>query len=148
MVNNFKARIRKWANLTQQDLANLLRWGGSPNSNPNTLVCSASAGGETIAFMASEAVFVVTNYALKPGTAVSDLEAAGNAIDAVLAVEAQRVGVGRFLIALPEGCPAQPEEKTLRYVERRVPQVSNTKQQILGRLPDEENSPITSTWIN
>src|SRR6266478_1167544 len=72
--NNFKARIRKWANLTQQDLVNLLRWGGSPNSNPNTLVCSASAGGETIAFMASEAVFVVTNYALKPGTAVSDLE--------------------------------------------------------------------------
>ena len=110
-------------------------------------MCSASTGGETIAFMAAEPVFVVTNYALKPGTAVSDLEKAGDSIDAAIVLEAQRVGVGRLLIALPEGCPKMPDEKSFRFVERKVPHVvTPSKQQSLERLPDE---PITTAvWIN
>ncbi len=151
MLNNLKVRLRKWAEIQHEDFYRLLQWVGFPieTDGANTLVCSASRNGEILACMMAEPVFIVTNFAIKSGINNSDTKLCGNAIDSELAVFGKRAGVGRFLIALPEGAPKQPDEKVLRYVERSVPlTVGDVKQQeqrpkLVGL---DHNS--TSAWVN
>jgi hypothetical protein len=128
-MNNFKTRLLKWSELAQQDLYNLLQWAGFPIEidNPHTVVCSASCDGKTVAYVVSEPVYLITNCALNPQSNSENDTKAGEVIDGALAVEAQRVGVGKLLIAIPEGAPKQPGEKCLRYIERKVSQPVNTQ---------------------
>jgi hypothetical protein len=147
MVNNmletFKAKIRKWSDITSEDLLKLLRWGGSPIDNPKALVCAASCNGEMLGYMTAEPMLLIHSYALNPETTPSDLQKAGDAIDRALEVESQRVGACRMLILLPSGAPRQSDEIVLRVIERKIQQPGEKQHgdEISERVP-------MSTWIN
>ena len=144
MLNNLKARIRKWSDIKSEDLLKLLRWGGSPIDNPKALVCAASKDNEIIGYLNAEPMLLIHSYALKPGANPSDVQKAVDEINQALEVESLRVGANRMLIHLPDSVPTQSDEITLRVVVRTIPQTnSDVKQQ----LPDATDTPIT-TWVN
>jgi hypothetical protein len=140
MFNGFKARIRKLAELTHTDFCKMLEW-GTPIvcENPQALICSASTGGETVAFAVAEPCVVFGSLALKPGANADDVSKAGAAIDAAIA---QQTTFGRVLVELPEDVPAPPGMKTLRFVERHLSKLKQHHES----LPELQR-PQTS-WIN
>ena len=149
MFNNFKARLRKWADLGHEDFFRLIQWGASCVQFDNrTLVASASRDGQTVAYLVTEPVFMVHSYAANPQTAPLDLHWAGDAIDSAIEAEAQRVGAHRLLIVLPANAPKQADEIALRVIDRIIPQAAEQHQRVSERLLDDANHPITTAWIN
>ena len=149
MLNNLKACIRKWVDLTHEDFFKLLRWSTSRVEFDNrTLVASCSRDGETIAYLTAEPVYLIGSYAVCPNITPSDALSAGDVIDAALASEAKRVGVGKFLITLPEGAPRQHDEIVLRVIVRTIPQTNGDAKQLSERLPEVNNPTPTAVWIN
>jgi hypothetical protein len=147
MFSNFKSRLRKWADLTHEDFFKLIGWSPTKLEFDNrTLVASASRDGETLAYVAAQPVFIVSSYALNPETTPTDLQNCGNAIDSALLTEAQRVGIGKLWIELPEDAPPQPDEKTIRVIERSIPQAAANDKQILNDWHKPEA--MQSAWIN
>jgi len=147
MFSNFKSRLRKWSELTHEDFFRLLGWSPSKvDFDSRTIVASASRDGETIAYLTAEPVYVVGCYALKPEATEAELRNCGDAIDSALAVEAQRVGVGKFWIELPTGVPPQPGEKTIRVIERSIPHAPLNNEQLLSDW--QEPQATHSVWIN
>ena len=146
MFNNFKSRLRRWAELTHEDFFRLLGW--SPTKldvDSRTIVASASRDGETLAYLTAEPVYVVGCYALKPETTQSELQKCGDAIDSALAVEGQRVGIGKLWIELPTGVPPQPGEKTIRVIERSIPHPEQNEKVLNDwRMPEVAQA----VWIN
>ena len=132
MFTHFKARIRKWSDITSEDRLKLLRWGGSPIDNPKALVCAASKDNEVLGYLTAEPMLLIHSYALNPETAPSTLQKAGDALDQALEAESQRVGATRMLILLPPGTPNQPDEIVLRVIERKIPQLGDN---ISGKVP-------------
>jgi hypothetical protein len=147
MFSNFKSRLRKWAELTHEDFFKLIGWSPSKlNFENRTMVASVSRDGEMLAYLTVQPVYVVGSFALKPETTPSDLQKCGDAIDSALEAEAQRVGIDKFWIELPEGAPIQPDEKTIRVVEKSIPRIVDTNKQLLNDWPKPEA--VQSVWVN
>lgn len=140
MLNNFKATVRKWANLPYADLCNFFSWLDFNKSNvefnnQNLLVASATnERGETVCYTTAEPIFLVNAYSVSPSSTPEEAQQGGDAIDITLAGEARKAGVNRLLIVVPADTPHQPGEKWLRVIERKVPQETITAQQRIGCL--------------
>lgn len=123
MFNNIlKASVRKLAELSGSEFWKFLKWGGTAIDNSQALICSASREGKTLAYVTAEPVYLVSHCALNPEATPSDQKTAGDAIDYALANEGHQLGVGRFLVVVPEGAPKIAGERTLRFIERSLPQ--------------------------
>jgi hypothetical protein len=126
------ARIFKYSDLSWKDLTNIKRWftrdearhGFTLESfNPSMHVAKAeNSVGQTTLLTPIESCYVVGAYIRNPDATGPELSLAGNTLDVELTRLAQREGVTKFLIALPDSRPSEPGEKWIRVVEREVPQ--------------------------
>ena len=149
MFNNLKASIRKFLDVSGPEFWKFLKWGGSPTDNSQALICSASCNGKTVAYVTAEPIYLVSNYALNPEATPSDLQKAGDAIDYALASEGQRLGVGRFFVVVPEGAPKIAGERTLRFIERKLPQeITFTDDSFTKQLLSVSADNTTAEWVN
>jgi hypothetical protein len=145
MFNGFKARIRKLAELTHTEFCKLLQWGNPIGcDNPQALICSASSGGEVVAFAVAEPCIVFGSYALKPGANADDLHRAGEAIEEAIA---QQTSFGRMLFELPDGAPTPPGMKVVRFVEKQMPKTTKQPSCALKDSTDEAEATL-ETWVN
>ena len=106
-------------------MTKLLKWSDGKSvdfSNRKLLVASAAKDGQTVAYLVAEPTFLISNYAVDPQTTSSDAQQIGDSIDAVLEVEARKIGASQFVIVLPDGAPHERDEKVLRVVYRTIPQ--------------------------
>ena len=126
------SRIFKFCELSWHDLCNIKRWfqrsaareGFTLESfNPSIRVAKAeNSVGQTICLTPIEVCYVVGAYIHNPAATSVETPQAGDAIDVEIARLAQREGVTRFLMAIPDSQPSEPGEKWIRVVEREVPQ--------------------------
>jgi hypothetical protein len=78
--------------------------------------------GQTVCIAPIEKCFVIGAYLVNPEATGPEVSLAGNICDAEIARLAQREGVKRFLIAIPDSRPSEPGEFWIRVVSREVPQ--------------------------
>ena len=83
--NNFKATVRKLAELSWPDLRDLFSWPSSSTiqaDDPNLLVAkAANKRGEVVAYVTAEPILLVNNYVLNPQGSREDDASAGDAIE-------------------------------------------------------------------
>jgi hypothetical protein len=126
----FKTTVKKLSELRCSDLRDLFTWpsGGSTiqADNPNVLIAkAANESGETVAFVSAEPVLLVNSFVLNPESNPIESQRAGNEIDRALA---ERAGVQRMWVVIPQDAPAMQGEKFIRVYERKVYQaVVNTQ---------------------
>ena len=129
-VNNFfKATVRRLSELPWEELRNLFTWPSKSNlqaDNPNLLIAKAVDGnGQVAAYVTAEPILLIDGYVLNPESNPQDDPRAGAAIDSALA---QRAGVNRFWIVIPDQVPIMEGERFIRVFERKVAQpVTNTR---------------------
>lgn len=129
------ARIFKLCEMGWKDLTKLKAWSKlsasfndiAPETFNNPSLCIASATnsvGETVCYCPIETVFMVSAYALSPTATPAEAHEAGDRIDAEIEKLAQRNGVSKCLICVPEGCSNLPEGewKRVSVYERKIPQ--------------------------
>ena len=127
------ARIFKYSDLSWKDLTNIKRWfrrdaarnGFSLESfnNPSLRVAQAvNSVGQTICLTPIESCYLVGAYIHNPEATSVEIPQAGDSIDLELSRLAQREGITKFLIALPDSHPSEQGERWIRIVERQVPQ--------------------------
>jgi len=122
MSNLFKTTVEKLSELPCSDLRDLFTWpsGGSTiqADNPNVLVAkAANDSGETIAFVTAEPILLVDGYVFSPNSTDVDAQRAGNDIDKALA---ERAGVQRMWVVIPDEAPPMRGERRIRVFERQV----------------------------
>jgi hypothetical protein len=71
-------------------------------------------------------VLVARYSAVNPTATPSEAQSAGDAIDRELELHAQRNGISKVLVVLPENMPTMPNEKRIRIVERKTAPAVNT----------------------
>ncbi len=104
MLNNFKATLRKY-------------WGRSEASATNT-------NGEPLCRCSLETVFVVSACTKDARATEAEARQGLEAIESEIEQHAWRAGVGKVWVLLsPEDKP-QPDEKWIRIIESRIPQIS------------------------
>jgi hypothetical protein len=102
--------------------------------NPNLLIAkAANESGEVVAYLTAEPVLLVDGFVLNPNSDPIDLQKAGDVIDSALA---QRAGVNRMWVVIPDGAPIMENEKFIRVHERKIYQpATNTKRHGCCDLP-------------
>ena len=135
MLSNMKTSIFKLSDLSWDSLTKIKKWfrqdivrSGftlqSFNNNPSLKVVEVqNSVGQTIVFCPIEPCFVV-NQIVNPKATTIEACAAGDKADHALALLAQREGITRFLIICPTDYPTQPDERWVRIIERKVPQLA------------------------
>ena len=128
--NKFKATIHKLTELPWEDFKNLFTWPSCGSTlqadNANLLVAKVtSQNGEAVAYVTAEPILLVDSYVLNTQRTPSDDEQAGEEIDTALA---QRAGVNRLWVVIPNGAPPMKGEKCIRVFERKAPQPINHSQ--------------------
>ena len=125
-------RIFKYSDLSWSALTQIKSWFQrssaregftleSFNNNPSMRVAQAvNSVGQTICLTPIESCYLVGAYIHNPEATSVEIPLAGDAIDRELASLAQREGVTKFLIALPDSHPSEPGEKWIRVVQREV----------------------------
>lgn len=134
-LNNIKARILKYCDLSNADLIWIKRWMKQSASfskfdmdaftSPSLQFATATTeGGEPLAYCPIERVFMVSAYAVSPTITPSQAQKVGDILDAAMAHAAQREGVSKFLLIVPKDHPALPEEEfsEVRMYVRKIPQ--------------------------
>jgi hypothetical protein len=128
------ARIFKYSDLSWSALTQIKRWFNrsaaregftldSFNNNPSLRVAQAvNSVGQTVCLTPIESCYLVGAYIFNPDATSVEIPLAGDAIDRELACLAQREGVSKFLIALPNSHPSESGEKWIRVVQREVKQ--------------------------
>jgi hypothetical protein len=146
MFRNLTAKLRKIVDVTSEDFMNLLRWesAGIDVTNPNLLVASATDENGAVAYTTIEPTWILSGYAFRPKLTDEVVGHAGDSMDNTIVREARAKGVGRVLIVLPPNVPTQPDEQTLRVVERKI--TVQQYEQVL--LPDLRVTDSPSAWIN
>ncbi len=122
---SFKATIRKLACLPFEDVTNLLKWSDSPSTfgNGNLLAAKATdVKGKAVGYLTAEPVLIISNYAVDPCTALSDVQHVGDSIDAALAEKAKEIGADRFLIVVPDDAPHLPVSDWCVFSIAEIPQ--------------------------
>src|SRR5689334_2038728 len=121
------SKITRWSEMASRDVCNLLSWLSHSKSafefqNPNVLVAKATNEcGDVVAYTAAEPVYVVSGFAVSPSATPEQAALAGDVMDAALVCEIQQSGCSRVLLVLPENTPCQPDEKSIRIIERKIP---------------------------
>lgn len=140
MSKFFKTSIRKFTELSWEDLRDLFAWPGTEKyniqtDNPNLLVAKASdENGEAVAYLTAEHILLVNDYVFNPNITPEESGKAGDAIDRALA---QRAGANRIWVVIPNDCPPVEGEQVLRVYERKVFQpVTNTQR--LGECDSQQ----------
>ncbi len=130
-MNFFKATVRRLTELPWEDFCNLFSWPCKSTlqaDNPHRLIAkAANERGETLAYVAAEPILLVDSYVLNPNSNGEDDQKVGDAIDSALA---QRAGVNRILVVIPNDAPPIEGEKFLRVCERKVYQPVTNKQRL------------------
>jgi len=134
-----KATLLKWWEMSWPARTKLKAWmrqsasfnGVDPVtfSDPSIRIAQASnEQGEPLVFCPVQTCFLLDGYAVGPEVTPEEAHRAGDLIDSMLEREAQRAGVSKLLICIPEGCPNLPEGewKTVRVYERLIPSAVNT----------------------
>jgi hypothetical protein len=144
-ASDMLGRIFRYSDLSWKDLTNIKRWfkrdearnGFSLDSfNPSIRVARVeNSVGQTVCFTAIENCYVVGAYIHNPCATSGELGRGGDAVDCAVSTLAQREGVSKFLIALPDHFPSEPGEKWIRVVEREVQQSV-----IMGGIPRSQAS--------
>jgi hypothetical protein len=128
------SQIFRVCELSWDDLRNIKRWfrrdeareGFTLESfanNPTMRVAKATnAIGQTIVLCPIEPCYIIGAFLRNPDATGPELPLAGDCIDMELSKLAQREGVNKFLIAIPDSRPSEPGEKWIRVIERTVPQ--------------------------
>jgi|SRR6267154_4356466 len=127
-------RIFKYSDLSWQALTQIKRWFNrsatregftldSFNNNPSLRVAQAvNSVGQTICLTPIEVCYVVGAFIHNPESTSVEISQAGDALDLEISRLAQREGVTKFLIAIPDCQPSEPGEKWIRVVPREVQQ--------------------------
>lgn len=134
--NNMKTTLLKlcemsWASRTQ--LKSWMVYRAPFNSfDPETFADSslriASATddqGTPICFATIENVLIVRVPAVNPQATQNEKKQAGELLDARIAFEAQKQGIQKVLVVIPTDQLVLPEDKTMHFYERKVPQTFN-----------------------
>ena len=127
------ARIFKYSDLSWSALTQIKSWFQRSSAregftlerfnNPSLRVAQAvNSVGQTICLTPIESCYVIGAYITNPEATSVELPQAGDAVDREIERLAQREGVTKFLIAIPDCRPSEPGEKWIRVVEREVPQ--------------------------
>jgi hypothetical protein len=124
------ARIFKYADLSWKDLTNVKRWFQRAqarhgftfeNFNPSMRLAKAENSiGQTITLTPIEICYVVGAYICNPDATSVEIRQAGDSIDVEVMRMAQREGVQRVLVALPDSHATEAGEFWIRVVERNV----------------------------
>ena len=121
MFNSFKATVRKLADLPWEDLRDLFSWPRGSTiqaENPNLLIAKAvDQTGQVAAYVTAEPILLVDSFVLSPKSSEADSQRAGDAIDKALA---EKAGVQRMWVVIPDEAPTMEGEKVIRVYERRV----------------------------
>ena len=133
---NLKATLLRYCDLSWKSLTEIKSWfkrSGARDgfnvesfNNPKLQVISATnEDGQTVAHCLVESCYLFSAYLTNPEfKGEPEQQQAGNVIDGALAHLAQREGITKLLIVLPDSFPSQPEERWVRTVERKVPQIA------------------------
>jgi hypothetical protein len=159
MLNNLRARIFKYCDISWKDLCNLKAWSkrsASFNSfppenfsNPNLKVAVATdSDGEVVCMTPIETCFMVSAFLVSPNATPEEAAIAGDSIDAALAASATRAGVSKMLIVLPDHIKFQGKDfgdfRTVRVYERNFPLTVNSG----GTRLHETNSLQATKYLN
>ena len=129
--NNIKATVRKLADLPWPDFKNLFTWPCKSNlqaDNPNLLVAKATNGdGEVVCYVAAESILLVDGYVFNPRCTPEESEMAGENFYIAFA---QREGVSKMWMRIPDGTPPVKGEKLIRVIEENVPQPVTIQQRL------------------
>jgi hypothetical protein len=131
-LTHFKAFLG-WSTFCKFDVAEL--------TTPSLHIATAvNKQGVPMAFCPIENILLVS-YALNPNATKEEAGRAGDAVDTEVAKYAQRLGVSKAMIVLPEGVTIPDDEgETIRVHIRKIP-VSP----VIGvGLP----APSTAAWLN
>jgi hypothetical protein len=135
MLNNMNTRIFKMADLSWDAMVKIKRWFrpdvvretltlDSLSNNPSLKVAEVTNSvGQTVSFCVIEPTFVVSPI-VNPKATVIETGKAGDFADRALTSMAQHEGMTRFLIVCPPDYPSQPDERWVRIIERKVPNIS------------------------
>jgi hypothetical protein len=144
MFNDFKAVVKKISELPWEDFRNLLGWPafGSTlqDDNPHLLIAKAvDPDGDVCAYVSAEPILLVDGYVFNPNSTPSNSQKAGNVIDIALA---QKAGVQRMFVRIPDGAPRMKGERLLRVFERKV------SQPVADAQPIVDCSTSHTVWLN
>jgi hypothetical protein len=121
--NFFKAIVRRLTELDTQDRLNLFTWPGKANvqaTDANLLIAKAvDSSGQVVVYVAAQPILLVDGYIFNPQSTPHDSQKAGDVIDSALA---QRAGVNRMWVVIPDSAPPMEGEKVVRVFERNVHQ--------------------------
>src|SRR5258708_17406443 len=143
MLNNLRARIMRYCELSWDDLKNLKAWAkrsASFNSFPPETFSSPSlkvavatdADGKVVCMTPIETCYMVSAFLVSPEATSETASMAGDLIDAELAASAARAGVSKLLIVLPADHPCLKDNpewadfREVRVYERKFNQTLGT----------------------
>ena len=135
--NTIKATLLKYHDLSWNTLTEIKKWFGQSsrsrdgftmdsfvNNRKLQVATATNSVGQNIAHCLIEPCYMFSAYVLNPEATEIEQRRAGDVIDGALAHLAQKEGVQKLLLLLPDSYPSQPEEKWVRIVERQVPQIA------------------------
>jgi len=106
--------------------------------NPSLVIATATnEQGQTIAHAAVEPCYMVNSF-LNPELLDEKLQSlAGDQIDAALSHRAAQNGISKLLLVVPDFVPHQPDERSVRVIEREVslPVTSHLRCYTSNRVP-------------
>ena len=143
MLNEIKATVRKYWELSWPDLCNLKAWMKNSKTfnsfdvdtftSPSLKVAVANADGKTVCMTPIETCYMVSAFCVNPSASPDDARRAGDALDAEIARQGQMNGVSKLLIVVPADHPSLQDSsvdwadfKEVRVFERKIPQTVGT----------------------
>ena len=131
-----KATVLKYSELSWSALTQIKAWfQRSPArngftlenfaNNPSLKVAQAvNSVGQTIILTPIEPCYIIGAFLQDPDATSVEMRRGCDSIDVEIARLAQREGITKFLIAIPDSHPSQPGERCVRVIERVVPQIA------------------------
>lgn len=133
----FRAKLMRYCDLSWSALTEIKSWLKRSRglrdgftvesfSNPKLQVISATnEDGQTMAHCLIEPAYLFSAYLVHPDLKdIAEQTDVGNAVDAALSHQAQKDGVTRLLMVLPDSHRSEPDERWVRVIEKKVPQIA------------------------
>jgi len=121
---NIKATLVRCADLSRTALTQLTSWSRGRSYNPSVVqvATAINSNGKTVCHCTIEPCYVLASA---PNPLATELERylAGEVIENALLSQAQLKGISRMLIVLPDDFPSEPNERLVRVLELKVPQI-------------------------
>ena len=133
----FRAKLMRYCDLSWKSLTEIKLWWKRSRglrdgfdvesfNNPKLQVISATnEDGQTMVHCLIEPCYMFSAYLSHPDfKGKPEQTDAGNAMDAALSHQAQMDGVTKLLMVLPHSHPSVPDERWVRIIEKKVPQIA------------------------